>query len=151
MKDERQNEYLNQAADRFWETVPTVWDQVRENLRGTATSRLDITIGQFHILRFIRRGKNTVCQLAEARQISRSAVSQSVELLVQKGYIARQKRSGDRRYEKLELTEKGSELLNLAYNENHKWIMNQLSNLAPDELDSMLLGLESLRKAFLQH
>jgi len=142
-------EYLNQAAERFWETVPSVWDRVRDNLRGTATYQLNITVGQFHILRYIRHGNNTVGQLANARQISRSAVSQSVELLVEKGYLCRQDRIGDRRYVRLELTDKGAELLNTAYAENRKWIVNKLSALTADELNCMLQGLEHMKKAFL--
>ncbi len=149
MKDKNKEEYLNQAAERFWDTVPTVWDRVRENLRSTATSQLDITVGQFQILGYIRHGKNTVGQLANARQISRSAVSQLVELLVEKGYICRQERSEDRRYVRLELTDKGAELLNIAYAENRKWIMGKLSSLTPDELNCMLQGLEPMKKAFL--
>jgi DNA-binding MarR family transcriptional regulator len=142
-------EDLNQAAERFWEAVPTVWDRVRDNLRSAATSHFNITVEQFRILRHIRRGNNTVGQLADARQISRSAISQSVELLVVKGYVCRQERVADRRFVKLELTEKGTELLDTAYAENHKWIMNKLSCLSPDELDCMLQGLEPMKKAFL--
>jgi DNA-binding MarR family transcriptional regulator len=149
MKDEETEEYLNEAAERFWEAVPTVWDRVRNHLRNTATSQLNITVGQFHILRYIRRGNNTVGQLANIRQISRSAVSQSVELLVEKGYVCRQERSEDRRYVRLELTDKGTELLNIVYAENHKWIMNKLSSLTPEELNCMLKGLEPMKKAFL--
>lgn len=149
MRTESTEQQLNLAADRFWETVPTVWDRVRENLRGTATSHLDITVGQFHILRFIRRGKNTVGQLAEARQISRSAVSQSVELLAQKGYLRRQVSSRDRRFVGLELTETGAGLLSEAFADNRKWIMEKLAGLSTDELEQMLLGLEIMKKAFL--
>lgn len=146
----KENEaFLNQAAERFWEAVPTVWDRVRENLRSTATAKMDISVGQFHIMRFIRHGKNTVGQLAEARQISRSAASQAVELLVAKGYVRRQANGPDRRYVRLELTETGAELLNIAFMENRKWIMERLSGLTPEELERMLQGLEPMRKAFL--
>jgi len=146
----KENEaFLNQAAERFWEAVPTVWDRVRENLRSTATAKMDISVGQFHIMRFIRHGKNTVGQLAEARQISRSAASQAVELLVAKGYVRRQANGPDRRYVRLELTETGAELLNIAFMENRKWIMERLSSLTPEELERMLQGLEPMRKAFL--
>lgn len=142
-------EDLNQAAERFWESVPTVWDRVRDNLRSAATFQFNITVEQFRILRHIRHGNNTVGQLANARQISRSAISQSVELLVGKGYVCRQERVADRRYVRLELTDKGTELLDTAYAENRKWIMNKLATLTPDELNCMLQGLEPMKKAFL--
>ena len=110
---------------------------------------MNITVEQFHILRFIRHGNNTVGQLANVRQISNSAASQSVELLVKKGYVCRQERIEDRRYIRLELTNKGTRLLNTAYAENRKWIMSRLSSLTPAEMDHMLQGLELMKKAFL--
>jgi DNA-binding MarR family transcriptional regulator len=142
-------EYLTHAVERFWETVPAVWDRVRENLRSAAITQSDITVEQFRLLRHIRHGNDTVCQLANARQISRSAASQSVELLVEKGFVCRQARTGDRRYVRLELTNKGAELLNLAFTENRMWIMNRLSTLTPDELNRLLEGFEPMKKAFL--
>jgi DNA-binding MarR family transcriptional regulator len=87
--------------------------------------------------------------LADERQISRSAASQSVELLVEKGFVCRQERTGDRRYVRLELTDQGAELLNTAYAENRKWIMNKLEALTMEELNCMLQGLEPMKKAFL--
>lgn len=149
MENQKITKDLKLATELFWESIPTVWDRVRENLRSTATSELNITVGQFHVLRLIRYGKNTVGELANARQISPSAVSQLVDILVGKGYVTRQENQKDRRFIQLELTDIGAELLNTVYVENRLWIMNKLSNLTDVELQRMLEGLEPLRKAFL--
>ncbi len=149
MENQKITEDLKLATELFWESIPTVWDRVRENLRSTATSELNITVGQFHVLRLIRYGKNTVGELANARQISPSAVSQLVDILVGKRYVTRQENQKDRRFIHLELTDIGAELLNTVYAENRLWIMNKLSNLTDVELQRMLEGLEPLKKAFL--
>ena len=44
-----------QAIDRFWETVPPLWNTVRSHIRATATGKFDITVEQFHVLRYVRR------------------------------------------------------------------------------------------------
>ena len=80
-------ELLQQTIEKFWETVPPVWNLVRGNLRGIVSEQFDISVDQFHILRHIRKGFSSVSDLASARQISRPAVSQAVELLVEKGLL----------------------------------------------------------------
>ena len=55
---------LQQTIDRFWETIPPLWSRIRSHLRSTAAEHFGITVEQFHILRHIHRGKNSVCELA---------------------------------------------------------------------------------------
>ena len=88
---------LQQTVDRLLETLPPVWDRIRSNLRSAATEKFGITLEQFHVLRHIRRGFQSVGDLAARKQISRSAVSQSVEVLVAKGLVTRRQESEDRR------------------------------------------------------
>ena len=49
-------ELIRQGIDRFWECLPSTWNQVRINLRATAAQDFDISFEQFTILRHIRRG-----------------------------------------------------------------------------------------------
>ncbi len=72
---------------------------------------------QFHILRHIRRGLGSVSELAEVKQISRSAISQAVDLLVERGLICRLQNAQDRRNIPLELTEAGNSLLDTIWGE----------------------------------
>ena len=75
-----------QVLDRFWETVPSIWNQVRNNLRCIAAESFEISVEQFHILRHVRRGICSVSELATAKNISRPAVSQAVDLLVNNAF-----------------------------------------------------------------
>src|SRR5512138_2332702 len=106
-----QKDLQEQAIDRFWETVPPVWNFVRSHIRATATGKFDITVEQFHVLRYVRRGPNSMSELATAKNISRPAISQAVEVLVKKGLLTRVPSKEDRRCVDLVLTDAGNHLL----------------------------------------
>jgi DNA-binding MarR family transcriptional regulator len=141
-------ELIRQGIDRFWECVPATWNQVRMNLRATAAQDFDISFEQFTILRHIRRGSKSISELAEARRISRPAISQAVEMLVGRGLISRQQSTQDRRWVDLELTPSGNDILNTIFQKNSVWMAEKLAVLSPEELQSLLLGLEALKKTF---
>ncbi len=141
-------EELKEAIDQFWETVPTVWNLIRSHLRTIATEQFDISVEQFHVLRLIRRGLTSVCEIADARQISRSAVSQAAELLVEKGLITRRQETGDRRFVHLALTPQGEELLNQVFIQNRAWMMEKMASIGSEEADWITRGLASLKSAF---
>lgn len=136
------------AIDRFWETVPSVWNQVRCSIRAIAAERFDITFEQFHILRHVSRGVRSVSELAEVKHISRPAISQAVDLLVERGLLTRSQSAGDRRYYALALTPAGQDLLDTIFRHNREWMRQQLAGLSEEEVDTVLRGLDTLKKAF---
>ena len=142
-------ELLQQTIERFWEIFPPVWDSIRGNVRAIATDHFNISVEQFQILRHIRKGRRSISELAEVKQISRPAISQAVELLVEKGLIDRRQSKGDRRYVELELTEEGKDLLNAIFDKNHEWMMGKMTELSPEEAASIIRGLDALKKAFI--
>jgi DNA-binding MarR family transcriptional regulator len=139
---------LHLAIDRFWETFPSVWDMIRGNIRAIATENFEITVEQFHILRHIRKGRGSVSELAEVKQISRSAISQAVDVLVDKGLITRQTKPEDRRYVTLELTKNGNDLLNAIFERNRAWMMIKMASLSQEELNNINRAMELLKKTF---
>lgn len=141
-------ELLQHAIDRFWETIPMVWNKIRGNVRAIATENYEISVEQFHILRLIRRGMCSASELAEARQISRSAISQAIDLLVEKGLISRQQSTEDRRYVQLALTESGNAMLNTIFQKNRVWMMEKMTSLHPDEVSALVRGIELLKNTF---
>jgi DNA-binding MarR family transcriptional regulator len=139
-------EILEQTIDRFWETVPPLWGQIRGHIREVATKGFDITVEQFHILRYIRRGRWSVSKLAEAKNISRSAISQGVDMLVNKGLVTRTKNPDDRRYVQLELTKAGNDLLDAVIQDTRAWMQIRLTALSRSELENVIRAMESLKK-----
>jgi DNA-binding MarR family transcriptional regulator len=139
---------LHLAIERFWETFPSVWDSIRGNVRMIATENFEITVEQFHILRHIRKGRGSVSELAEVKQISRSAISQAVDVLVDKGIINRQTNPEDRRYVTLELTKSGNDLLNAIFEKNRAWMMLKMASISQEELNNIIRAMEILKKTF---
>ncbi len=143
-------ELLYQAIERFWETIPPVWNTIKHNVRSTATDHFDISVEQFHILRHIRKGIVSVSDLATERQISRPAISQAVDVLVDKGLIARGENAEDRRFVQLELTPTGNDLLNTVFEKNRAWMKEQMASLTQEEMNTLLQGLVVLKKTFIE-
>src|SRR5512139_3165924 len=132
----------DRAIDRFWETVPPLWNSIRSHIRATATANFDITVEQFHVLRYVRRGTDSVSELATAKNISRPAISQAVEVLVKKGLLTRVPSKEDRRCVYLVLTGAGNTLLNTVFKDNRDWMKERMGELSPDELETVARGLE---------
>ena len=141
-------ETLQQAIDRLWETVPPVWNQIRGNVRAIARDRYHISVQQFRVLRHIRKGVRSSSQLAFACQTSRPAISQCVDALVGKGLVTRRQSTRDRRYVELELTPGGSDMLDAIFEENRRWMRQKLASQSPEEMGSILVGLQALKNAF---
>ena len=132
--------------DTFWETIPPFWQRIRGHIRQAAAEQFDISVEQFHILRHIRGGQDSVSELAKARNISRPAISQAVDVLVNKGLVERTTSAQDRRHIRLALTNSGNALLDAVFDDTRQWMMQSLSPLSDEELDALTSALDSLRK-----
>ena len=136
----------DETIDRFWETIPPVWNFVRTHIRGTATGKFDITVEQFHVLRFVRRGPTSMSELASAKNISRPAISQAVDVLVKKGLLTRIPSTTDRRVVELALTKEGNALLDTVFKENREWMKERMSTLTIEELETIGKAMTALKK-----
>jgi DNA-binding MarR family transcriptional regulator len=137
---------LRHAVDAFWETFPPFWHLVRAHIRRVAVEQFGISVEQFHILRQVRRGLVSISALAAARNISRPAISQAVEVLVQKGLLTRATDPRDRRYIQLSLTTPGNALLDAIFDNTRQWMVQTLATLSEEELEALILSLNALRK-----
>lgn len=136
----------DRAIDRFWETVPPLWNFVRSHIRATATTQFDITVEQFHVLRHVRRGVGSISELATAKNISRPAISQAVDILVNKGWLTRVQSMHDRRYVVLALTDAGNHLLDTVFKETRQWMKERLHVLTAQELETIAKAMEIMKK-----
>jgi DNA-binding MarR family transcriptional regulator len=136
------------AIEAFWTTIPPVWNRIKGNVRAIAVEHYDISVEQFHILRHIRRGLTSVSELAEVKQISRSAVSQAVDILVARGLICRRQNALDRRNIPLELTESGNALLDTIWEKNRAWMKSQMISLTVQDLTTLTSAMEILAGTF---
>jgi len=139
-------ELLELTIDRFWETIPPLWGSIRAHIRSVSAENYDITVEQFHIMRHIRQGALSMSDLASAKNISRPAISQAVDLLVNNGLIVRRRKTQDRRYIELELTNAGDQLLKAVFHDTRAWMRSWLEALAPDELETIIRAMDILQK-----
>jgi DNA-binding MarR family transcriptional regulator len=136
------------TIEEFWNTFPPLWNYIREHLRDVVLVDVDLTVQQFHVLGHIRQGMTSVSDLAAVRRISRPAISQAVDGLVQKGLVRRGQSANDRRYVPLELTPGGNAVLDTIFHRNRTWMAARLARLTPGELANLQHGLAALQKAF---
>jgi DNA-binding MarR family transcriptional regulator len=136
----------DQTIDRFWETVPALWGTIRSHIRSMATANFDITVEQFHVLRYVRKGTGSLSELASAKNISRPAMSQAVDILVKKGLLTRVQSTQDRRYVELALTDAGNNLLDTVFQETRKWMKERMCDLSADDLETMIKAMEVMKK-----
>ena len=134
--------------DKFWEFFPPVWHCVRAHIRHEATENFDITVGQFHILRRIRQGADSVSKLADDRHTSRPAISRSVDMLVNRGMVLRTQNPADRRNVQLSLTVEGQSLMETIFSNTRYWMAEKLSVLGNDEFEAILIAGDALKRAF---
>ena len=134
------------AIERFWETIPPLWNMVRAHIRALATADFDITVEQFHVLRYARRGAGSMSELARAKRISRPAISQAVDVLVKKGLLTRSQSSQDRRYVDVTLTPEGDQLLEQVFSQTRSWMKERMRLLSPEELDCISQAMKALKK-----
>lgn len=142
----RSSEKLRQVVDVFWETFPPFWRMIQAHIREVAVEQFSITVEQFHILRHIRRGRDSVSALAEAKDISRPAISQSVDLLVTRGLIVRTIDPQDRRHVQLDLTAEGNALMDTIFGDTRQWMMETFAPLSANEIQALTRSMESLKK-----
>ena len=136
------------AIDKFWEFFPPVWHAVRARTHRDAIESFAITVGQFHILRRIRDGIDSVSKLAEDRHTSLPTISRAVEVLVKQGLIERQVNPSDRRNVQLSLTKEGSSLMETLFNNTREWMASSMANLSEAEIEAILIAGDALKRAF---
>jgi DNA-binding MarR family transcriptional regulator len=132
----------------FWTTIPGLWHNMRAHVRSEAEDHFGITMEQFHSLRRISMGVDSVSKLACDKSLSPSAVSRAVEVLVQKELVVREPRSEDRRKVRLVLTAHGQEQLDALSERIRAWMTGKLRAMDHAELETILLAFAALRKAF---
>jgi DNA-binding MarR family transcriptional regulator len=141
------NDQLLSTIENFWEVIPSTWGNVRSKLRGYATHDHNLTLIQFHMLRHIRNGVATVAQLADQQHVSRPAVSQAIEQLVQKQLVLRTPDQSDRRFVQLSLTQKGDRLLDAVSSKTKIWMESQMASLTAQELETLNQAFHILKNS----
>ncbi len=139
---------LQKVIEQFLDTIPPTWNLVRGHLHATAMEKFEVTEEQWHILRHIHKGVDSVSGLAQVKRITPSAISQSIDLLVDKGLVERKHSNQDRRFIQLSLTQNGNDLVSTIYQANREWMEGKMAALSPEDIATLTRGMQLLKQVF---
>jgi MarR family transcriptional regulator, organic hydroperoxide resistance regulator len=109
---------------------------------------LSLTIAQVKSLFFIsNQGSTNFRKLAERLKVTPSNVTGIIDRLVEQGLISRTENPTDRRMMTLKTTEKGDALVAELRERRSSFLSKALTDLSPDELNTVEKGLTILAKA----
>jgi DNA-binding MarR family transcriptional regulator len=134
------------AARELLAVLPLLTRIVAAEVRREAGD--DTTMQQFRVLTYLAEGPLTVSALARRRRVSLQAMGELVQMLVERGWIARTPDQTDRRQQLLTLTEHGCR----HYARAQELVMAQLepllSKLDAREMAAVRVALPALRRVF---
>jgi len=109
-----------------------------------------ITHSQWFVLTMIEHFKKTnIKDIAEAMEMSSSAATQLVDVLVQSGYVTRQEDPKDRRSVQLELSPKGEEHIAASKEKRIAEMAGLFDALSDSELEEFLQLHKKITSSFL--
>ena len=86
------DELLSKCERMLWRTLPSVLHGTRKLAQDELFGDLQLTPAQFHTIRNIHRGANSVSDLAACERVSPPAISRHVDDLVNMGLVERTRR-----------------------------------------------------------
>ncbi len=128
-------------------------NRIHRSLAGAKMSVTGVHRSQHMILMYLFRCKDKVSQkdIAEHFEISPAAVTASIKKLEKGGYISRRSSKSDNRFNEIELTEKGKEVVDYSFNsfdeidnKSFKGISKQEKETLVTLLDKIILNLKAI-------
>src|SRR5262245_1602654 len=109
----------------------------------------DTTMPQFRVLAHLA-APLTLSALARKRRVSLQSMSELVQVLVERGWVARAPDPNDRRQALLHLTAEGRAHYERAQEQTLRRLTPLMAQLSPDELAAVRLALPALRRVLTQ-
>ncbi|GAB1470370.1 hypothetical protein MASR2M66_12470 [Chloroflexota bacterium] len=112
------------------------------------TKSVGVSMPQFSILMQLHhRGPCGMSEISERFDITAAASSQLTEKLVQSEYIERTEDPNDRRAKSIQLTPKGTAMINKGITERYRWMNELASKLSAEEKHKVAEALNILKEA----
>lgn len=106
-----------------------------------------LTYDQYHLLIYLKKSENppTINDIASRLERAQNTVSEKISRLEDKGLVRRIGDVNDRRITRVEITDKGLDLVKTIKRErSNKVIYSALKNMEEDEVKDLLKNLEKL-------
>jgi DNA-binding MarR family transcriptional regulator len=99
------------------------------------------------LMRLFMRGNSGVSEIGGHLGVTSAAASQTVDHLVQMGFIERTEDPEDRRAKQLTLTNKGREIIARGVETRSKWVEGLTNSLSADQQNMIINALTLLTEA----
>ena len=124
---------------------------VRKNVADQSHTTEEPSMLQLQVLINLCHGAVTMSHLAQELYIKLPTASSLVDRLIEAGYVTRISDKLDRRITKIDLTEKGKQILTITMKAKMKKMKFILDKLTADEKQSLVSIMESLHKKLEMH
>jgi DNA-binding MarR family transcriptional regulator len=133
------------AAKKFWIVFPTVMRTIfAESRKGD----LNLAPNHFRVLGAIAARNCNLSELAEHQSVSLPTMSATVETLVERGWLERDRSEVDRREVTLRMTEEGSRVLTAEHRRLTEWVAAKMEALDPKDVKRVERALDILLALF---
>jgi MarR family transcriptional regulator for hemolysin len=138
---------IEDAAQQVLDVVPLLMRTIRAEFRGQRSS--DLSVAQFRTLAFIKNNDGaSLSTLATHIGLTLPSMSKLIDGLVSRGLVARSSHSADRRKICLQLTTAGRSELDAAYDHTQTFLVNKISGLAREDLNTIIRSMQILKNLF---
>lgn len=133
------------AARKFWIVFPTVMRTIfAESRKGS----LNLAPNHFRILSAISARNCNLSELAEHQNVSLPSMSATVQTLVERGWLERDRSADDRRSLTLRMTEEGKRVLATEHRRLTEWVADKMESLDPKDVKRVERALDILLALF---
>lgn len=133
------------VAKKFWEVIPTV---MRTTVAEARRGDYKLSPIHFRILHVLSSRGCSLSELAQHQDVSLPSMSETIQTLVERGWVERDSSPEDRRVTQLKLSRKGQQILTNEHKRLVAWVASRLGNLESRELDQVDRGLNLLLSLF---
>jgi DNA-binding MarR family transcriptional regulator len=136
---------VRRTANRILQVVPKVMRFLASDLR---REPYGLAPTQFRSMMMLVKHPRSLTELAEAQSVSMPTMSNTISVLVERGWVERRRDAADRRKLVLEITEKGEGVLRNVRQLAERRLQSLLEPLNREQCESLVQGLGLLDDVF---
>lgn len=137
--------HTRSVARKFWIVIPTLMRTVfAESRRG----QVNLAPNHFRVLGALARRDCNLTELAEEWNVSLPTMSSTVQTLVERGWLDRDRSSDDRREVTLRMTNEGRRVLASEHRRLTEWVAAKMESLDPRDVRRVERALDILLALF---
>ncbi len=133
------------VAAKFWIVFPAV---MRTMFAEARKGEANLAPNHFRILGALARNKCNLSELAEHQNVSLPTMSSTVQTLVERGWLERDRSENDRREITLHMTEEGRRVLTSEHRRLTEWVAAKMESLDPKDIKKVDRALDILLNLF---